>query len=215
MPGRASPTARPREGAPADTRERLLETALDAFGELGFEGATTREIARRSGVNLGLFAYYFDGKEDLWRTCVDRAFSELGESVQEVLEQTEELPLREQLERLIRGFLAFAARRPAFNRVMVREGMRGGPRMEWLIDRHVRPFYDFIRRQEQRIRGESAGPPIDPTWLFYLVVGSSLFFTVSPEVHYLTGKDTRSPRVGRSYADAVVAQLLSRLEDEA
>ena len=40
--------------AGSDTRERILRAALEAFAEKGFDGATTREIAARAGVNLGL-----------------------------------------------------------------------------------------------------------------------------------------------------------------
>jgi AcrR family transcriptional regulator len=49
----------------ADTRARLIEAALDVFGRLGFEGATTRQIAKEAGANLAAIVYHFGGKEAL------------------------------------------------------------------------------------------------------------------------------------------------------
>jgi AcrR family transcriptional regulator len=49
-----------------DTRNRLLEAALDCFSERGFAGTTTRLICGRAGVNLALLNYHFGSKEALW-----------------------------------------------------------------------------------------------------------------------------------------------------
>ena len=51
------------------TRQRLLEAAIGLFGELGYERASTRAIARRAGVSLPALQYYFGGKEGLHRAC--------------------------------------------------------------------------------------------------------------------------------------------------
>ena len=51
------------------TRQRLLEAGIDLFGELGYERASTRAIARRAGVSLPALQYYFGGKEGLHGAC--------------------------------------------------------------------------------------------------------------------------------------------------
>ena len=50
-----------------DTRERILRAALEAFSEYGFEGATTRDIAARAGVPLGLLPSPFGAHPNLGR----------------------------------------------------------------------------------------------------------------------------------------------------
>lgn len=50
----------------AETRAQLIEAALDVFGRLGFEGATTREIAKAAGANLAAIVYHFGSKEALY-----------------------------------------------------------------------------------------------------------------------------------------------------
>jgi AcrR family transcriptional regulator len=49
----------------AETRAQLIEAGLDVFGRLGFEGASTREIAKAANANLAAIVYHFGGKEAL------------------------------------------------------------------------------------------------------------------------------------------------------
>lgn len=51
----------------ADTRQRLIEAALDLFGAQGFEGTTTRQLAERAKVNLAAIPYHFGSKEKLYQ----------------------------------------------------------------------------------------------------------------------------------------------------
>lgn len=53
------------------TRRRLLEAGIELFGQLGYERASTRAIARRAGVSLPALQYYFGGKEGLLLACAD------------------------------------------------------------------------------------------------------------------------------------------------
>ena len=55
----------------AETRLRLLDAALDVFGLQGFEGATTRQIARDAGANLAAIVYHFGSKEALYRAVAE------------------------------------------------------------------------------------------------------------------------------------------------
>ncbi len=54
-----------------DTRRRILETARDVFAAAGYEGASTRLLAERAGVNLPAIQYYFGSKEGLYRAVID------------------------------------------------------------------------------------------------------------------------------------------------
>lgn len=61
----------------ADTRRAILDAALAAFGEAGFNAVTTRHIAERAQVNQPAIAYYFKNKQGLYLACaqeiVDRS----------------------------------------------------------------------------------------------------------------------------------------------
>lgn len=49
----------------------LLDTAIDQFGRLGFEGASTRDIARASGTAMSSITYHFGGKQGLYLAAAD------------------------------------------------------------------------------------------------------------------------------------------------
>ncbi len=48
------------------TRSRMIDTATAVFGTLGYEGASTRILAHRAGINLSAIPYHFGGKRDLY-----------------------------------------------------------------------------------------------------------------------------------------------------
>jgi AcrR family transcriptional regulator len=48
-------------------RERILDAALDLFGERGLNGVTVRDIAGRAQVNVAAISYHFGGKDELYR----------------------------------------------------------------------------------------------------------------------------------------------------
>ena len=50
---------------------RLIDIAIDQFGRLGFDGTSTRDIARASGTAMSSITYHFGGKEGLYLACAD------------------------------------------------------------------------------------------------------------------------------------------------
>lgn len=65
------------------SEERLLAAGIEIFSKYGFNGATTKMIAKKADVNESLIGRYFDGKEGLLLSIVERFIIEL---------RTEELP---------------------------------------------------------------------------------------------------------------------------
>jgi AcrR family transcriptional regulator len=49
----------------------LLDTAIDQFGRFGFEGASTRDIARASGTAMSSITYHFGGKHGLYLAAAE------------------------------------------------------------------------------------------------------------------------------------------------
>ncbi|VVE02717.1 putative HTH-type transcriptional regulator YbiH [Pandoraea morbifera] len=54
-----------------ETRARIILAAIKCFGEYGFVGASTRDIAAEAGVNAPALQYYFDNKEGVYKACVE------------------------------------------------------------------------------------------------------------------------------------------------
>jgi AcrR family transcriptional regulator len=190
-------------------RERILAAALEVFAERGFDGARTRDIAERAGANLGLIKYYFDGKEKLWKAAVARAFAPLQADLAEVFRPGDVGDERARLVLLVRRFVGFVAREPAFMRLMNDEGKRDSPRMRWLAEHFVRPMSEVVRGHLERAQAKGMLPGISPVSLHYIVVGAAgLVFSQAPECRYIAGVDPTAPAFAERHADALV-QLLT------
>lgn len=56
-----------REPPVRDTKQRIIDAALDVFGERGFHGATVDDVAAAAGMTKGAVYYWFVDKDDLAR----------------------------------------------------------------------------------------------------------------------------------------------------
>jgi len=52
-------------------REHIIKQASEVFARYGLHGARTRDIASKADINEALIYKYFDGKEDLFKQCID------------------------------------------------------------------------------------------------------------------------------------------------
>jgi AcrR family transcriptional regulator len=66
------PQAVPAPGRGEQTRQRIVNSALELFEDRGYAKTTMRAVAKRAGVSLGSAYYYFDSKEHLVQGFYDR-----------------------------------------------------------------------------------------------------------------------------------------------
>ena len=72
-----------------ETRARIITTAVDLFGERGFDGTSTRDIASRAEVRTPALQYYFDSKEGLYLACVKHVIAQFWSYMSNVVERAE------------------------------------------------------------------------------------------------------------------------------
>ena len=70
--------ARPINADAAATRQRILASATELFGERGAT-SSIREIAKSADVSLAMVHHYFGSKDELYNSCVDAMYVELAE----------------------------------------------------------------------------------------------------------------------------------------
>lgn len=186
-----------------DTRQRIARAALGAFADRGFDGASTREIARRAGVNQGLITYYFRTKEALWREAVTLVFDD-ARGMLEVMRSrigadTSASAVRDAMRLLVRFF----AQRPEIVRFMVEEGKQPSQRMTWLVDTHLARIYEsmpFISTDPVRRAHE-----------FYMLTGAAaLLFAAQHECAHLTGMQVGDDATIERHADLLAAWFAPR-----
>lgn len=70
-------------------RERLCRAALRLFSQRGYDGVSNREIVAACGLTKGAIYWYFEGKEDLFRTVLSEALVSFEERVAATLDSAE------------------------------------------------------------------------------------------------------------------------------
>ncbi len=60
------------------SEERLINAGREIFSKHGFDGATTRMIAKKADVNESLIARYFEGKEGLLIAIIEKFLEEIN-----------------------------------------------------------------------------------------------------------------------------------------
>jgi AcrR family transcriptional regulator len=190
------------------TRERILAAAIDLFSEHSFDGASTREISGRAGVTQPLLHYHFRSKDDLWRAAVDELFGALTEALaarQQGLRGVDDVTTARLL---VREFVQFSATHPQVHRIITQECKVDGPRMDWLVERHIRPLYEATVTLFARLVEQGLVPDVPAAHLYYIVTGAGpTMFVLGPECRRLTGIDPTDPDVIDAHADAVCRLL--------
>jgi AcrR family transcriptional regulator len=60
-----------KDGRDGSTRKVLLAAARHAFARKGLTGTSIRDIASEAKLNSSLISYYFQGKDGLYRACIE------------------------------------------------------------------------------------------------------------------------------------------------
>jgi AcrR family transcriptional regulator len=77
-----------------ETRNRILDTALQLFRERGFDQTTMRDVAAAAGVATGAAYYYFRSKEDLVMGFYLRTSEEAGDAFAAAIAATKDFKKR-------------------------------------------------------------------------------------------------------------------------
>src|SRR4051794_19414146 len=164
--------ARTRRPSADPTRDRILTAAADLFAARSFDGATTREIAARAGVAQPLLNYHYRSKDELWRAAVDSLFASLTSSMAAHLEELRDVDELTRAKLSVREFVTFSARHPELHRIITQESKSDSARMEYLVERHVRPLYESTVALFEHLVRDGVVPDIPPAHLYYILTGA-------------------------------------------
>jgi TetR/AcrR family transcriptional regulator len=197
----------PRLSPDADGRERILAFALRSFADLGYEGTTTAAVAREAGVTQPLVHHHFGSKDGLWRAAMDHLFSEVRLFTR--LDHTR--PPTEALLQVVEAFVHLSAARPELSRILAREGSTPGPRLTYLVERHLG---EQLREVVATLRaGQAAGaidPAVRPELLIFLVTGAAAqLFDVAALAKESLGVDVAAERTREEFV-ALVLSVIDR-----
>jgi AcrR family transcriptional regulator len=170
---------RPAQPTDVPTESDILARGLTAFAELGYDGASVRELARRMGVSHNFLNDRYGSKERFWRAVIDRSLANEVERLRAVLSATGEDDL-EHLRNLVHAFHQQNVAEPDLARIMRSESMRGGDRLEYVFQRYLVPVRDAVAPLVKRLVAQGRVRPIPIDVMVYAVVAMTWVHAEKP-----------------------------------
>src|SRR5208283_2852876 len=203
----------------AETRKRILDSALSEFAALGLAGARTEQIAAAAGVNKALLYYYFESKEKLYAAALEMVSARVRDRSMAVF-------LRDSSpgERLLRAALDHFDRiltQREFQSLMQQEMIRlhkgEATELAILAKRIFGPLHAMFQSMVRE--GTASGELIEAEWLQMLLaaLGGNVFYFLSAPVWRLIMPfepfDTEVLRARRATTVEFLGQALFQSEE--
>ena len=197
----------------ANTRERLLEIALELFAERGFDGVSIAVIADRLGLSKQALLHHFDSKEKLYGELLARISRDFEVRVRELD------PGVNDVEALADMFTALAAdsmQHHAQTALLMRELLdnreRAGRAGRWYLE----PFLALLVERVQALPQWRGVAREEAAAAAYQILGAINYFAISAatlrgmwgETHYAAVEDAFPAQLRRS-----VIAILARTQD--
>ena len=191
------------------TRQKLLDAAIEAFSENGFKGTSTRDIAKRAGVHHPLITYHFKNKDQLWRAAADGVFSDFRRSLAASLEHHQNEDPKQRMASMIRAYVYYAKSQPALHKVIVQEASYPSPRLDWLVETHLKPFFDASFAMFTELQALDIAVKGNPRLLFNMIrLSSGGLLALGQELQVSSGIDVNDDATLDEIADLIVSVFL-------
>lgn len=192
------------------SRARILESARREFADRGFDGARLAAIAREAGLSHPTLLYHFNSKADLYGAVIASAVIDWAVETEAAVSGA--LEGFDQVVSIIDAGFAFFATHGDFARILRREALEGGERLDAAITGSLRPFLDravaFLDREMAagRLRRH------DPVELMQICYGAVFtFFSDAKFRARLLDADALSPDAVARHRDALTRLLAAAL----
>jgi TetR/AcrR family transcriptional regulator len=199
---------RPRATAIANRRS-ILDAALEVFSTCGYDGTTTRAIAKRARLKQGHLAKYFPTKEALWRTTIEEFNGEIVRVLDHELDHANlKYPL-DAARTAVPNLLRFFAVNHRLSRLMLQEFSVSSPRHDWLVAEIGRPIWRRLQPLFAALHARNRSLGNDPTFSYFALIGSALlFFGSSSEVRMIAGSNPADPSTVEEYIEYIMKTVL-------
>ncbi|MDQ6436237.1 CerR family C-terminal domain-containing protein [Mesorhizobium sp. LHD-90] len=200
------------------TREALVLSALRLFGQKGFDGTSTREVAAAANANIGSIAYHFGGKEGLRIAAADYIVATIQGIAGSVLGNIDqsldtgmdrEIALR-QLAAAVERMVGFLVARPEAGEIvqfMLRELAHPTEALDRIYAGVFEPTHKRLCRIWEVATGEPAESPRTRITIFTLI-GQVVYFRIAREpVMRRMGWSDIGPQESAQIVDVVKSNL--------
>lgn len=201
-----------------DTRKRILNAALKAFAEDGFEGARVDRIAEIAGVNKAMLYYYVGGKEALYEAVLMDNFERFSEELERASKSGKgpEDRMQKVLDALIRTLNEI----PEHRRIMARELSAGATHLPKKAVEHMARAYEVVRNILDEGKKDGVFRDVNPMLAHLSIIGSTVFLIASGPVRQRFnevleshgGQGPGDDSLGRGITDLILNGIRTREE---
>ncbi len=197
--------ARKQQQRSVVTQQKLLDAAIEAFSENGFKGTSTRDIAERAGVHHPLITYHFRNKDQLWRAAADHLFSAFTLALSKAVEEHRDMCPKKRMSALIRVYVNYAKSHPALHKVMIQEASYPSERLDWLVDTHLKPFFEVTFGMIKKLQDAGVSPSGNPALLFSMIrLCSGGLLALGNELKRSSGIDIEDPETLDEISEMII-----------
>lgn len=185
---------RARQQRAEDTRQAILDAATIEFADNGYDGAATRAVAARAGVNQPLVTYHFGSKEGLWRAVIQALIADYRTQYEAHLTEVTDLEPVARLRVIQEEFIRFSANGTVFHQIMAHVARKPSEQLTWMVEEYLRDVYET--RAELIRAAQAAGKYVagDPFHLQYLFLGAvTRIYLLAAEVEQVAGFSPSDP----------------------
>jgi len=182
------------------TRERILDTALAAWGTRGYEPTSLDALAAGLGITKQSILYWFPSKEALLEAVIARSAEELSDAMQSALEGAGDGWAK--VEAVVRSVFRLAARRPELLG-LVREVSRLGPPAATRMTLEIQPL---VRRAAAFLEAEMDAGHMrrhDPNLLLLAIYSTVIGMVTEVDVLRALGEEPTARSLVRRRADVL------------
>ena len=193
-----------------DTKQAILDAALREFADKGFDGASTREIAERAGVNHRLIGHHFSSKDNLWQVTAEYVFGAYAMRLRERYRGLNGVDEPVLLRLMLREFILFSAKVPQLHRFMVQANEGDRSRLDWLVTNFLAPGITLELRMLRRAQKSGLLRRGDVLHLRYLFIGAATsVFTLAAEYRQVAKQDPFDEKFLDKHIDTVLSLFLT------
>jgi len=123
------------ENISEDRRKKIVDVAVSEFASNGYNATNINTIASKAGISIGSMYNYFESKEALFLTIIQKGVNDLEAALKEVLGDGDNI--FDILERLFRTSIDYAQKNPELNQIYLDATSQGLSGMSKKLSRQI------------------------------------------------------------------------------
>ena len=197
-----------------ETKDRIIESAVELFGKYGKNGVSTYEIAHAAGVNKALIFYHFGSKDELYRTVLKDLLSTFVETIRKKLDEVE--PGLPAIETFVKIHIGLLQKNQHMARLFIRELLFSENERSSLTDKDIADIFTSLRYELIKVlsnaRNNNQIRLIDPVHTMVSIVSLDIFFFLARPLVQMINPYINIDKFESDRVDHVIDLLMNGLK---